>query len=701
MAVNAVTGLVSQDLLGAEGKSSVCNPAMFTDLMKRVKSFTSNITLLSQSAITGQSICLGEENAARGMSHIAMGEPSSNAGMIPISLLYGVSCFVSSVFTKQSYNRYIRAEHIGWKREKLHAALDVARGSLQTTFSAVNVSSRALSAVKVFLKKGNPDFCNRTLFAAAKAVHILANSILGVFQMSLITSNALSLRNASNLANKLAKQSGSISPEIIEQSRKTLDFISKRISATPLSTLKKIMVKHGDSAAKVKEHLSKVAAKAGKGCVLSAVKEYNLTLSKTGSEELLTFLVTQMDKSDLSPFIMQSLKLTNLDDKMADLVNQLTPSELFGLAVESQSRNIKKELKFSAATSSAALEMAKVCKEGKLSARLRSKDPFIVKAALKEAEELLKKVQSDLTLSKGIHGTRIFVSIVNLIGSILSAIFTGSIGALASSGVFLSSNIMSCGVDVAVITKNLRDTGSIGKYDEWIPIVEASLIVIATASSIVLLTLFSFGIVPLILASIGGGISFANSCLVYRSIRQKRARLEKEKPTLESLKKRCLTMKSESLLDSEMRTIIKKLPKSQRRSLKQQIALQSGYRADGVRNLSGEDAILDKDHNFAEKLFLQDPFNATVIKVAQKLWKSSKSEAIRGLYERLVSQEDVSTQQIHEYFQTKLSAEEKTSLLHSVYLSRAKKDFSWHFQQMDVSIGQLVSAISSVNIPSK
>ena len=699
MALNAVTGLVSQDLLGREGGSSVCGPSMFTDLMKRVKSLTSSTTLLSQSAITGQSICLGEENAARGISHLAMGDPSSNAGMIPISLLYGVSSVVSSVFAKQSHNRYIRAEHIGWEREKVHAAIDVTRGSLQTIFSALNVTSRVLSAVKIFQKRANPRYFNRMLSAAARGMHILANTFLGLYQVTLITSNVLSLRNVSNLSNKLSKQSAS-STELVEQAKKTADFLSKRISATPLSTLKKIMAKHGDSPAKVKEHLSKVAAKAGKECVLSAVKEYNLEMSKTGSEELLTFLLAEMDKSDLRSFIKQSLKLTNLDGKMAEIVNQLTPSELFGLAVESQSRNIKKELKFSTSTSSAALEMAKACKEGKLSERLHSQDPFIVKGALKEVEALLKKVQDDLRLSKWIHGSRIFVPIVNLVGSILSAIYTGSIGALASSAVFLSSNFMTCGIDLAVITKNLRDTGSVGKYDEWIPIAEAALIIIATASSIALLSLFSFGTVPLVLAFVGGTISLINSCLIYRSIRQKRARLENEKPTIESIKKRCSTLKKESVLDADMRALIKKLPKLQRRALKQQIALQAGSRADGERNLSEEDAILDKDHNFAEKLFLQDPFNASVIKAAHKLWKTSKSQAMRGLYERILSQESVSKEQLHEYFHTKLSADEKSSLLHSIYLSRAKKDFSWHFQKMDLSIAQLVSAISSLKTAS-
>lgn len=697
MSVDAVRQTISLGDRGALDSPAAFSTAMFTDLIKRVKSLTVNSPRLSQSAISTQSAVVRELNAARGITHVTLGDGAHSAGMIPMTSLYAVNMFVGSAIMHRAYARYIRADHIGWKKESLHSSFDMVRGGMHATTAAILCSSRIISSINILLKKHDRHFTHAILSSAARSFHILGNFFLCLQQVAFGASDVLSLSNVRNFSHKLSKKQDIVSGSPLEKAQKITDFISKRLSASPHSIIKKLMEKCGGSEDKVKEYLSKSAMKAAKRCVDSAIVEYEIKISKKDKEGLSCSLIAEMDKGDLSSFIKESLNLTNLQDTVEkELVDHLTPTQLWGLAIECQAKATKKELKFSTSTTVAALQMAKLSLNDDLTSRLRSDDSFIAKGALKEAEGLISKILSDLSINQGIHATRIIICIINFIGSVVSAIFTGGMGAVAAAGVFLTSNLLGCGLDLTIVQKNLKDKTAVGKYDEWIAGAAIALIVISTLASIVLMSFFSFGAVPLVLVIVGGGISLTTAMIAYRKIAEKRALFQKENPTLDYIKKKSFSLKKESPIDAEMRGLIRKLPKLKRRALKEQIAKEAGVVAEGSRSLCQKDQKWDEDHTFAERLFEKDPFNQTIIKASKKLWNASKSQSIRGLYDRLLVADSVSVDQIHEYYQTRLSREEKESLLQSVYLSRAKKDYSWHFQKMDVTVGQLISGITAL-----
>src|SRR5690606_11886040 len=152
-------------------------------------------------------------------------------------------------------------------------------------------------------------------------------------------------------------------------------------------------------------------------------------------------------------------------------------------------------------------------------------------------------------------------------------------------------------------------------------------------ASVVLISVLSWGTVPLVFAVLAGAATLLTTGYVYYKMQQKKQRLEEDFPTLEYLKKKISIKPQESPIDDAKRSLIKRLAKDNRKKIKQELAKSAGIVEGSRRELSEEDRALDAEHTFAEKLFERSPHHNAAGKAALKIWKESRSEAMRGLYE--------------------------------------------------------------------
>lgn len=680
-----------EELFSGEG------PSLFKSLIDKTKSFINNRpNLLSQLAQSGQSTAMGHISIARNTLQLTNGDSVPLAGLGPTAITFGADVIISSAFSVQAIARLKRASDLRAGGESYIAGADIARGILQSFSASLLFSSRLVSSVKTIISESDTLVVDAIFETTSRALHLISSSFLILFRTVQGISNGLRFSEVKKLLGKIHKVQSPLGPSLKKVQKVAEYILIKRVHSTPQLAFEKLLKTTKDTQS-LKQRLSKAALAMAERVLQEAMKEQNLKASKGEIKMLAKELLSEIDKCKMKEELRQLLKLEKGGSPHEEILSSLSVSELFGLGVEAELRSAKKELKFSASSSSAALKLAKEALGNDLLSRLESSDPYIKASALKEATELVEKLESDLRSNRNITACRIVANSIGIAAAVITSIYTAGVGALVGAFVFLSSSVFSNVLDIATIDRSLRDSSSVGKYDLWLLRIAFVLGMVSLVASIVLISILSWGTVPLVFAVAAGATALMTTGVVYYKTMKKKQRLEAASPTLGYLKKQISKYQNDLPIDTTIRSLIKKLPKNERRKVKVELAQSSGIHEPLERRLSQNDMALDTEHTFAEKFFEKCPDDESVRKAALKIWKKTRSEAMRGLYERLKASPEIGIQTALDFYKTSLTPEERGEFLAGLYHVHAKTLASWHFHKDPILCRDLLTAIEKAS----
>lgn len=585
----------------------------------------------------------------------------------------------------QAKEQYEKMDDIGATSQKGDAALDFISSLALSAGGASFLAYRPLSMASTITNVNISSLKSSSLLGRATfMMGSIGSALFGAVYACVSMVYARKLFRLNAFSNKFAEKSSDMKEQISFLTEKRLK------SKSSSETLDKLLKSHTQD--ELRQKMQKKALKSVESSSKALLKEaHSLGVDAKGlvKEEALKYAEKIFESLEKEPTIKKRLlERMGLGGKLE--AQDLSVQELIGLELMTADRNEKKEVKLTDCIGSSATALVKNALQTKLVERLGSSDPFVKKAAEKEAEELLSEVKKGMSHNKKVGWALALSSFIGLVVTVC--------GFLPLSGVAFVSYVIGsllCFttmflVDWLSLKEAQKDNGSaVGKNDRMLLHANTALATICLASVIVIGSIFSMGIPAIATAAAIGALWLGNNIRAYYKLQNKEIAFKKAHPSLHDVKG---LLSSETNQSSEVpdsiKMIIKRLAVHEKKAIK---AFLLGSQQD-IRSLSDQDRQLDHHHDFGREFALKSPKDEAVLRSAEKCWEKSRSIPMLGLIERIL---DPSCEEmdVKKYIE-ELNETDRNVLFQHVYNKKARKASSKAFDK--ASVQDVSCAVSSV-----
>lgn len=486
----------------------------------------------------------------------------------PVNAISGITTtlhsFLGLVALNNARNRVLRAEQIGYKGGALAAKVDMLRGAVQSLGGSIFIGVRGLSFLS-FIKGIDassihaPTLLGRVTFvlgALGGAVWGLLSLVLDVmFLMNLYFGHKFEKEFDQNIdVNKLLEPKTMTDEELVNY----VKYIEKWTLAGPeKDAIDKINSKY------TPEELIDEALTLGADLLEKLYKE---TLTSQGFSPL------NFSKDQLKEVVS-----TIFSENVAEGESPIDALAELGMMIKLAKLQIKRETKLGNLTSGAYAEelkcaSAKLKAQEPLSTRMQSKDVDVKNAAIAEARgfvtetaSCIQKMKETLGFNAKINWGYVAVMTSLVLLTCASFIFTGGVGPLVVGILFAITYAGMTALDGYCFQKKL-ESASVGKMDKIMLVITSILALTSIAVGISVISIFSLGIVPLIIVLAIGISWLAINGITWSKMIQNDRKEKGQHFTLEEFQE--LLLKGIVQADT-LQEAFSKLPKAEQEALKE------------------------------------------------------------------------------------------------------------------------------------
>jgi hypothetical protein len=633
-------------------------------------------------------------------------------GLSAMGMTTAFNDFQGAIASGKAFRRLQAARKIGDERGAREAQVDIARGVFQaaggTLFTALRPMSIVCDVNKISVAANSTSGLGRATFGVSTA----GNALFGIFYGVIAGWCGYTLYEAGEFKDKMNLGKDPTRLDDPENLKGYVDFLTeKRAHATAKTTLEKLFKKYGNypkPEVEVRKHLRKEALSVTKEWVQATFNEIKeakgsaLKITSKECEEIAESLFEFIDESGLVPKeeLLASWGLDPVKDaSLYEMASKMSFLELTGLDVAVAKRQLKKEAKIARVTSGECIKLIKEAQQSRLSERLESEDPQVQAEAVKEAQHLMEKVFSSMSVNKRLNWALLLAGVIGLIATVLGCVFTAGIGPAVIAVVFLLVTLLMTYVDMSYLHMGLTSDGPIGKWDKWLVGLNTALCVISIITVIVLASVFSMGIAPLVISLVIGVLWLGVCTYTFVKLDQKQKKYEENHPTMDSLQNRVSKLDGKAPIDQKTRKLFEKLHGSHRSAIKAGLAKEVPH-ADR-RELREEDRRYDTNYNFGYEFFQAHPLQDDVVSAVEKVYAETHSMEVRALFDRMrriqrgtVPATPEALDQLRSFFNTRLDPSLRDRICGEIYTIRSEDGISRYYRTQEITNARLLEEIS-------
>ena len=559
-----------------------------------------------------------------------------------IGITTGENVFQGAWVVYKTVNRYKKAMKIEDRGGMFESGVDAARGVTQALGGAAYLGYRGtmiaadISGIDTSINAVTP------LGRAAYTLGFVGNVFFAIFYVLIgIWSSYGFVKNWQfSLAMKAHEHDDSV----------LFDFLTKKVNVDPRAKLEKLnaywsTLRQGqakDQIAAFKEKLSGTALEKFSRQILKWQSELQAEgklqdrpLKESEVKGILKRLFEQQESKLCENGVKESyLSLLGIDE--GDLKKTpFTVLELIGFALVENTRQRKKQAKFSRVCSGDAINAVQKAKERGLKERLKCEgDRFVQESAKKELAHLKGKVTLDNNRGKWMHGMMAIGAAIGLVSTVL-ALFTlppaGGIALIVLTLLLCGSMLMT---DGCFMLEGWGAGNLPGKADKIYLVVISMAIIAAMGLSIGVTLGLGLPIMPLILACVIGVTGLVLSSAAYYKLHHNEKKWKEDHPDLATFSALLnANLEPDAELDEKITTLFKKLPKADRQAIRRQYIAMGAHREISFRK--PEYRILNAQGTFCEE-FLQKIVRQNIADVEQdyKLLLSALKKTVKFFWEK-------------------------------------------------------------------
>lgn len=544
------------------------------------------LNALSFPALSNGSTCLGDTVADLSwLLRTLMPEAPSTEW---VGLTTGENIIRGAWAAIKAWSRFEQAYAIGDKGGMIESGIDVPRGIFQSAGGAFYLAYRGLMVASDIQNVNTAFNASTSLGKAAFAAGTIGNIFFSIFYVAISAWSAYEYYETRKFGEGV--DSYGTADELLK-------FLERKSIANPIATLNKST----ESVQTKKENYSHAA--------LNAITE--LLYSQI---DLISKEEKPPSKEDIKKLVGGLFYLKGKDLKGSDTYQKLVSSmglnpdqiaeydfsflELLGFKLEEMKHQRRKDAKLSRVGGGP--QIKKALNRG-LKSRLDSENELVKNAAVEELAKLKEEIGFENIKNKVIFGLLLAVGVLGIVSSIVGFF---PVLTAASGTVLIVVTLLLClgmlGTD-GYFMYNGWGSGMPGRYDK--PYIAALAVMIITILGVAIGSTLAFGlpIFPLIFTAVFAAVGLGLCGIAFDEVHYKEKKWIWEHPDLETFNASLSQSLSsdDEFLDEKMAVLFKKLPKSDRVSIRKKYIEMS-------RNLpfnANEYGKLDQTHDFGGRYF--------------------------------------------------------------------------------------------------
>ena len=515
----------------------------------------------------------------------ASGPSSALFSAVGISTSFNV--VMGAIGAKNAYDRFQVAKEQGSDIHQLSSGIDIVKAGSQAAAGLVYIPYRFCSMATSILALDGSGFATTSpLGSATYGLGYFGNALFGIFYACMGVNSLINVLRACSFSAKIWKEGDLSNASDVGNVTKIVSFLKDRLVVTAKGTLQSLQKAHANDPNKMKAELKELAlrsiCRSMESTLKEAIKEKIPGASLLSKEQIQIRAEQLLAELDMLSHNGASNPTAELSAMMGlDVGSGLSFTELIGLDCKTCLTSSKLETELTALVGEQGVTLLKEALDTSLLERLSGKG-VILQRALEEAAELINQVRSHVKRTICLNTGLFLAGILGTVATVFSLIPTALITVtetIVSSALWLLCTFVLISIDVGSLFGAQNGQGPIGKYDKELIWISSAVGLTSLIISSIVASVFSMGIVPMVIGIVIGIFWFMNNINSYFRLHQKQKKYEREHPTLASFGKNLDRQLQNEALRQDSSSIFKtskNLTAREKKALKLEVARLAG-----------------------------------------------------------------------------------------------------------------------------